>query len=296
MRMNDKLMAIRRRVFVWANPRTSRMALVSLLIWGMTSNLGASLYASTSTLPGTTSGRTEAADWVASGRDEQGDPWLRTRQGITGHFRALSNREMRIEISRPTSVANRTAGRRLVDQPIGWVEVGSVAGEEGLFVKWSPEGGQDLTIRTTRHKAGGQRVEIGYHSQNAVLFVDPKGVAQTRPTNEILEGADQLLAEAAAQPALQQLVKEASPFLSREALSLLPPLPAAAVGGGVSDCVSHITDCLVILVAYGAGMGSLLGSCGFTFGWGCAGALVAHPILAGASAIYCGRAGHTCSQ
>ena len=60
------------------------------------------------------------------------------------------------------------------------------------------------------------------------------------------------------------------------------------------ECAVEAADCLVALVTYGTSMSILYSACGFTFGASCVGALIAHPIIGGAVAVYCGRALSTC--
>lgn len=91
---------------------------------------------------------------------------------------------------------------------------------------------------------------------------------------------------------LLRLTKAALPLLNVSSLKKLAPLNAEYYH--VSDCAVEATDCLVALVAYGTSMGALVSSCGFSFGAGCVAALLAHPILGGAVAIYCGRAIESC--
>lgn len=298
-------------------PRPRRRALIFFLVWGLTGGLGTSVLGRTasSALSVAPTSRVESTEWVASGLDAQGTPWLRSNRGIEGYYRALSAQVTRLDLS-TTSPA-----RRPQMAPLGTVELGQVPASStasaGLFFTWRTHSGRQLTLLSSSTNTGQRQIEIAYRAgetqplRQAVLLapseISPTTIPTTIPTKdrEDLQEAEALLAQATAQEDLRLLAQESVPFLSGEALRLLPVsramprsalLLSSAVGGGVSDCAYHVTDCLVAMVAYGAGMSTLIGSCGFTFGWGCAGALIAHPVLAGATAIYCGRAGHTCSK
>ncbi len=308
-------------------PRARRRALIFFLVWGLTGGLGTSVLGRT-TSPATSItpiSRVESTEWVASGHDAQGTPWLRSNRGIEGHYRALSTQATRLDLS------TTDPARRPQMAPLGTVELGQVpassAASAGLFFTWRTHSGTQLTMLSRSTSTGQRQIEIAFRAgetqpvRQAVLLAPSEISSTTSPATstiptpipapipakdcEDLQEAEALLAQATAQEDLRQLAQESVPFLSGEALQLLPVWrvmgrsalgPAPDLGGGVSDCAYHVTDCLVAVVAYGAGMSALIGSCGFTFGWGCAGALIAHPVLAGATAIYCGRAGHTCSH
>jgi len=93
-------------------------------------------------------------------------------------------------------------------------------------------------------------------------------------------------------PTLKRLTTVALPFLNAPSFRNLISLNFAQQH--VTDCAVEATDCLMSVVAYGISMGALVSSCGFSFGAGCVGALLAHPIFGGAVAIYCGRAIESC--
>jgi len=289
--------------------RSRRRALILCLSWGLTGGLGTSVLgrttSSATSVPPTS--RVESTNWVASGLDAQGTPWLRSNRGVEGHYRALSSQTTHLDLSTIDPV------RPLQKAPLGTVEMGQVpvssAASPGLFFTWRTHAGIQLSMVTRSTNTGQRQIEIAYRAgetqpvRQAILLA-PSEIGPAKDGKN-LQAAEALLAQAAAQDNLRQLAQESIPFLSGEALRLLPVwramgraalIPYSAVEGGVSDCAYHVTDCLVAVVAYGAGMSALIGSCGFTFGWGCAGALIAHPVLAGATAIYCGRAGHTCSH
>ncbi|MFZ4627378.1 MAG: hypothetical protein ACOYNR_03515 [Blastocatellia bacterium] len=289
--------------------RSRRRALILCLSWGLTGGLGTSVLGrttSSATIVPPTS-RVESTNWVASGLDAQGTPWLRSNRGVEGHYRALSSQTTHLDLSTIDPV------RPLQKAPLGTVEMGQVpvssAASPGLFFTWRTHAGAQLTLTSRPFNSEQRQIEIEYRAgetqplQRAMLLTKSGiGSATNQPD---LREAEAILEQAASQAALRQLAQESVPFLSGEALRLLPVwrsfgtslmTPSVTLEGGVSDCAYHVTDCLVAMVAYGAGMSALVGSCGFTFGWGCAGALIAHPVLAGATAIYCGRAGHTCSQ
>ena len=296
-------------------PRSRRRALILFLVWGLTGGLGTSVLGRT-TSPTTSiaptsrvemADRTDSLEWIASGLDAQGTPWLRSNRGIEGHYRALSAQSTHLDLS---TIDPAQRPRRA---PLGSVEMGQVSGNSaaspGLFFTWRTNAGTQLTLLSRSTNTGQRQIEIAYRAgetqpvRQAILLA-PSEIGPAKDGKSLQE-AEALLAQAAAQDNLRQLAQESIPFLSGEALRLLPVwramgrsalIPYSAVEGGVSDCAYHVTDCLVAVVAYGAGMSALIGSCGFTFGWGCAGALIAHPVLAGATAIYCGRAGHTCSH
>lgn len=291
-----------------------RRALIFFLAWGLTGGLGTSVLGRT-TSPAASDApplRVESTEWVASGLDTQGIPWLRSNRGIEGHYRALSAQATRLDLSRSDLSTPGSAGRSQM-VPLGTVEMGQVATTSAaaprLFFTWRTHSGRQLTLASTPVDTGQRQIEIEYRAGETqptrrAMLPALSGVRPAGDRQE-LEEAEALVAQATAQADLRRLAEESVPFLSAEALRLLPAWralgtpglsPSLALEGGVSDCAYHVTDCLVAMVAYGAGMSGLIGSCGLTFGWGCAGALIAHPILAGATAIYCGRAGHTCSH
>ena len=286
-------------------PRNRRCASIFFLIWGLTGGLGTSALGRTtnSTFDAAPANRPESSKWVASGLDEDGAPWLRSNRGLEGCYRLLSAHTTRLDLSRIDGTGHHGLVR------LGTIEMGQDLSHSttasGIFFTWRAHSGSQLTVASRPIHTGERQIEIEFRSgetqrtQRAVLIPKP-GMGPDRDHQDI-QKAEALLAQAAAQPDLRYLAQESLPFLSGEALRLLPDwramgTPALALEGGVSDCAYHVTDCLVAMVGYGAGMSALIGSCGFTFGWGCAGALVAHPILAGATAIYCGRAGYTCSH
>jgi len=294
--------------------RPRRRALVFFLVWGLTGGLGTSVLGRTTNpiASGAPPLPIESTEWVASGLDAQGTPWLRSNRGVEGHYRALTAQATRLDLSRLDLPAVDPA-RQPRMAPLGTVEMGQVpstsTASPRLFFTWRTHSGSLLTLASSPADAGQRQIEIEYRAGEAqpvrrAMLLARSGVGPAGD-RQGFNVAEALLAQATAQPDLRQLALESVPFLSGEALRLLPAWramgtsalpPSFTLEGGVSDCAYHVTDCLVAVVAYGAGMSGLIGSCGFTFGWGCAGALLAHPILAGATAIYCGRAGHTCSH
>jgi hypothetical protein len=185
---------------------------------------------------------------------------------------------------RSDSVILSLAGRA-AEGEIGTVSLGR-KGMDRLFIDYAVPGGHHLRVETSASTGPA----IGGPPGNIVSFQYDQlsAIATAGPDQESL---GQLLACAANNNKITRLISESGYFLARHRL-------ANALEGkrGVSDCQVEATDCLTSLVTYGVGIGTIISACGFSLGIGCIGLLLAHPIVAGGVAIYCGRAIETCNS
>ncbi len=207
-----------------------------------------------------------------------GVPFLLSASGYKGSYVNVANNRIDIEVHR--------------EKMLGTVTLQRLA-EREVEVRFASPAGNELGFRTVGSSTGAVRTDFRFNSRSVQLDHE----TSLSPEKEL--EIEQLFSRASADPLLRELAREAMPFLSSSSLRLVLPVTSPLVGdndqqGHVTDCAVEATDCLVSLLAYGVSMSALYSSCGFTLGAGCVAALISHPLLGGAVAIYCGRALSSC--
>jgi hypothetical protein len=211
-------------------------------------------------------------------REGNGVPFLLSASGHKGNYINLASNRIDIEVH----------GEKM----LGTVTLQRLA-EREVEVRFASPLGNELGFRTVGSSTGAVRTEFRFNSQIVQLE------HLTRLSSEKELEIEQLFSNASSDPTLRELAREALPFLSSSSLRLVLPVTSPLVGENdqqqhVTDCAVEAADCLVSLLAYGVSMSALYSSCGFTLGAGCVAALISHPLLGGAVAIYCGRALSSC--
>lgn len=209
-------------------------------------------------------------------REANGTPFLLATNGMKGRYVNLAPNRIDIEI----------AGDQSAGAVLGTVRLQRHA-EREVEVTFASTTGNELGFRTVGESTGAVRTSFRFNSE--VVQLDHQLAQNSQKEAEIAS----LFTLAGADPTLRELAREAVPFLSASSLRLVLPV-AGAEQHYVTDCAVEAADCLVSLIAYGMSMSALYSSCGFTLGAGCVAALLAHPVLGGVVAVYCGRALTSC--
>jgi hypothetical protein len=233
-------------------------------------------------VPSTRSPLVETKIITSSGRDSAGVPFLLSANGEKGRFVSVTSKRIEVELT-------RQAGSQ--EQPVGRVQLDrhSASEVEVAFTSWT---GNTLAFKTRNSEPGAVTTNLRFNQMVVSLdrLSDFNGGGLKSAKSLEIEG---LFTRANADPTIRDLTSVAIPFLSASSLRMILPF-AIEWHGHVTDCAVEAADCLVALVTYGTSMSILYSACGFTFGASCVGALIAHPIIGGAVAVYCGRALSTC--
>lgn len=209
-------------------------------------------------------------------RESNGTPFLLATNGMKGRYVNLAPNRIDLEIT----------GDQLAGESLGRVSLQRHA-EREVELTFSSVTGNELGFRTVAEQTGAIQTSFRFNSH--VVHLDHRTPQNREKEAEIA----QLFTDAGDDPTLRELAREALPFLSASSLRLVLPITTAE-HQYVSDCAIEASDCLVSLIAYGLSMSALYSSCGFTLGAGCVAALLAHPVLGGVVAVYCGRALTSC--
>lgn len=219
---------------------------------------------------------------TSSGRDSAGVPFLLSANGEKGRFVSVTSKRIEVELT-------RQAGSQ--EHPVGRVQLDRHSASE-VEVAFTSRTGNTLAFKTRNSEPGAVTTNLRFNQM--VVSLDRLsdfngGGLKSAKSLEI----EDLFTRANADPTIRDLTRVAIPFLSASSLRMILPF-ANEWHGHVTDCAVEAADCLVALVTYGTSMSLLYSACGFTFGASCVGALIAHPIIGGAVAVYCGRALSTC--
>lgn len=176
------------------------------------------------------------------------------------------------------------------DKNIGWVELSRSVSASGASINATFSSGVSGQLAfSSKIEEKGLTSTIISHNGNSVRLIHKKNANQSQ---EVQNRIEKIFSSIAADAELNRLIKSSLPFLHSSNLNLIAP--SLFDQSYVPDCAVEATDCLMSLIAYGMSMSALVSTCGFSFGAGCVGALLAHPVFAGAIAIYCGRAIESC--
>lgn len=218
----------------------------------------------------------------ASGRDSNGVPFILSASGEKGRYIEFSAKRIEVELT-------RMEGKR--ELPMGSIYLDRHSAGE-VEVAFASSSGNTLAFKTRNGENGSVSTTLRFNQ--TVVGLDRKSDFTEGGLNGVKSlQIDNLFTRANSDPTIKDLARVAIPFLSASSLRMIFP-SAYDWNSFVSDCAVEAADCLAALVTYGASMSILYSACGFTFGASCLGALVAHPIIGGAVAIYCGRALNTC--
>lgn len=221
---------------------------------------------------------------VGFGTDERGVVFARKSDGTKAKYLALSADHFKLQITK-----NNLSGE---------VEFRRLSATE-TFTSYALKGGNQYSVRTLLHLSGDQQsaqnvaVIFRYGDEQAVLNLD---LAQSRIKDfdyAAKSNLQRIVAGVNNDRDLRSLLQEVSIFADQTVVrSAFSMMKMSFIDG--LDCVDAIFACASASIGYVGAMGLLIAACGETFGLGCAGALLAHPIVAGLVATKCSKAVRAC--
>lgn len=230
------------------------------------------------------SGQTLANLTLTVGRESNGTPFLLSAAGTRGRYLVLTGSRIKVELSR--------------EEPLGTIDLRRTSPDK-LEVGLSSPRGARFDVRAevlSRSLATGnpEQIRTTYRFNHLQVTLDSRRdyVASRLRSKKERELAD-LFAGVASDGSITGLASQIEPFLAGSSLKMLAPL-SLHEAGPVPDCADHAKDCLAAVVQYIGGIGALIGFCGLTFGIGCIGAILAHPVLGVLLAFDCSKAAHSC--